>query len=103
MEYSFDIFDKTPERLSALLAENCKKRRLDRGLSRRSLSGITGLPMYTIERFEREGRISLEGFLKLVVAFGWYDEMSDILSRSKYSTGDELATINRNCGRKKGR
>ena len=38
MEYSFDIFDKNPERLATILAENCRRRRLDRGLSRRSLS-----------------------------------------------------------------
>ena len=30
MEYSFDIFDKTPLRLATILAENCRKRRLDR-------------------------------------------------------------------------
>ena len=29
MEYSFDIFDKNPERLATILAENCRKRRLD--------------------------------------------------------------------------
>ena len=43
MEYSFDIFDKDPERLAIILAENCRKRRLDKGLSRRSLSEIIGI------------------------------------------------------------
>lgn len=38
MEYSFDIFDKTPERLASILADNCRKRRLEKGMSRRSLS-----------------------------------------------------------------
>ena len=51
MEYSFDIFDKNPERLATILAENCRKRRLDKGLSRRSLSEITGIPEPTLERF----------------------------------------------------
>lgn len=32
MEYSFDIFNKTPEHLAMVLAENCRKRRLDRGM-----------------------------------------------------------------------
>ena len=50
MEYSFDIFDKNPERLATILAENCRRRRLDRGLSRRSLSETTGIPEPTLER-----------------------------------------------------
>ena len=76
MEYCFDIFDKNPERLAAILAENCRKRRLDKGLSRRSLSEITGIPEPTLERFETKGKISLEAFLKLIVEFSWFDEMS---------------------------
>lgn len=103
MEYSFDIFDKNPERLATILAENCRKRRLDRGLSRRSLSEITGIPEPTLERFETQGKISLEAFLKLVVEFGWFDEMSAIMGKSKFTTGEELETINKNRGRQKGR
>lgn len=103
MGYSFDIFDKNPERLSTILAENCRKRRLDKGLSRRSLSEITGIPESTLERFETKGKISLEAFLKLVVEFGWFDEMSVIMSKSKFSTGKELEIINKNLGRQKGR
>ena len=92
MEYSFDIFDKNPERLAAILADNCRKRRLDRGLSRRSLSEMTGIPEPTLERFETKGKISLEAFLKLVVEFGWFDEMSAIMGKSKFTTGEELKT-----------
>lgn len=103
MEYSLDIFDKNPERLAAILAENCRKRRLDKGMSRRSLSEVTGIPEPTLERFETKGLVSLEAFLKIVVAFDWYDEMSMIMNRTKFSTGEELETINRNRGRQKGR
>ena len=56
MEYSFDIFDKNPERLATILAENCRKRRLEKGLSRRSLSERTGIPEPTLERFETKGK-----------------------------------------------
>ena len=103
MEYSFDIFDKNPERLATILAENCRKRRLDKGLSRRSLSEIIGIPEPTLERFETKGKISLGAFLKLVVEFGWFDEMSIIMSKSKFTTGEELETINKNQGRQRGR
>lgn len=103
MKYSFDIFDKSPERLATILAENCRRCRLDKGLSRRSLSEMTGIPEPTLERFETKGKISLESFLKLVVEFDWFDEMSAIMSKSKFTTGEELETINNNRGRQKGR
>jgi len=103
MKYSFDIFDKNPERLAKILAENARKRRLDKGLSRRSLSERTGIPEPTLERFETKGKISLEAFLKLVVEFDWFDEMSTILGKSKFSTGEELETINKNQRRQRGR
>ena len=103
MGYSFDIFNKTPERLALILAENCRKRRLDRGMSRRSLAEATGVPEPTLERFETKGKISLEAFLKLVVEFDWFDEMGAIMGKSKFTTGEELETINRNRGRQKGR
>ena len=103
MGYSFDIFNKTPERLALILAENCRKRRLDRGMSRRSLAEATGVPEPTLERFETKGKISLEAFLKLVVEFDWFDEMGEIMGKSKFTTGEELETINKNRGRQKGR
>ncbi len=103
MKYSFDIFDKNPERLAKILAENARKRRLDKGLSRRSLSERTGIPEPTLERFETKGKISLEAFLKLVVEFDWFVEMSAILGKSKFSTGEELETINKNQRRQRGR
>lgn len=85
------------------MARNCKVRRLERGYSRRTLAERTGVPAPTIERFERTGRISFESFCAIVVEFDYFQEMSEILSRPKYSTGTELETINRNKNRVKGR
>ncbi|MBP5796524.1 MAG: helix-turn-helix transcriptional regulator [Bacteroidales bacterium] len=85
------------------LAGHCKARRLEKGYSRRSLSEITGIPAPTIERFEKTGKISLESFCRLVIEFDYFEEMTLILSRTKYSTARELETINRNHNRKNGR
>lgn len=103
MGYDFDIFNKNPQRLAMILAGNCRKRRLDKGMSRRSLAEATGIPEPTLERFETKGRISLDAFLKLIVEFDWFDEMSAIMGKSKFSTGEELEAINKNKGRQKGR
>lgn len=81
------------------MATNCRRRRLDKGMSRRNLSEQTGIPEPTLERFETKEKISLEAFLKLVVAFDWYDEMSVIMGKSKFTTGAEPERINKNQNR----
>lgn len=103
MEYTLDIYSKQPEQLMQRMAQNCKARRLERGFSRRTLSERTGVPAPTIERFETTGKISFESFCALVVEFDYFEEMSQILSMPKYTTGRELETINRNKKRQKGR
>ena len=85
------------------LSSNCRARRLEKGYSRRTLSELTGIPAPTLERFERTGKISLESFCKIIIQFDYFDEMADILGRTKYSTSAELETINKNQTRKNGR
>ena len=96
MEYTLDIYSKQPEQLMRKMAQNCKARRLERGYSRRTLAQKTGVPAPTI-------KISFESFCAIVVEFDYFQEMSEILSKPKYSTGIELETINKNKKRVKGR
>lgn len=103
MEYRLDNYSRNPEILMTRIASNCKARRLDKGYSRKTLSDITGVPAPTIERFERTGRISLESFCRLVIEFDYFDEMGEILARTKYSTSEELERITKNRNRKNGR
>ena len=103
MEYTLDIYARQPELLMAMMAKNCKDRRLERGYSRRTLAERIGVPAPTIERFEKTGKISLESFCAIAVEFDYFQEMSEILSKPKYTTGSELETINRNKNRIKGR
>lgn len=103
MEYTLDIYARQPEELMQKVARNCKARRLERGYSRKTLSDRTGVPAPTIERFETTGKISFESFCALVVEFDYFQEMSEILSKPKYTTGEELETINKNRNRVKGR
>lgn len=103
MEYTLDIYARQPEQLMTIMAKNCKDRRLERGYSRRTLAERTGVPAPTIERFEKTGKISFESFCAIAVEFDYFQEMSEILSKPKYTTGSELETINRNKNRIKGR
>ncbi|MBQ7773640.1 MAG: helix-turn-helix transcriptional regulator [Bacteroidales bacterium] len=103
MEYTLDIYSNKHEVLMQKMAKYCKSRRLERGYSRRTLAERTGIPAPTIERFEKTGKISFESFCILVVEFDYLQEMEQILSKAKYTTGSELETINRNKNRIKGR
>ena len=103
MEYRLDNYSRNPQMLLDLMARNCKARRLEKGYSRKTLSVLTGVPAPTIERFERSGKISLEAFCRIVIQFDYFDEMAAILNRTKYSTSQELETINKNRNRKTGR
>ena len=103
MEYRLDNYSCDPQLLQDRLAQNCRARRLEKGYSRKTLSDLTGIPAPTIERFERTGKISLEGFCRLAIQFDYFDEMAAILNHTKYSTSQELEVINTNQNRKNGR
>lgn len=99
-EYVFD-----PHPLSVTmqrLAENMKIRRLEKKLSTKSLSEISGVPASSIQRFELKHAISLESYVKLAKALGYSEEIMQLLAEPKYDTMEELLEINRNRTRKRG-
>jgi transcriptional regulator with XRE-family HTH domain len=98
--YTFDPYplQVTMQRL----AENLKARRLERKLSTKSLSAMSGVPTSTIQKFELKHTISLESFVKLAKALGYSEEIMQLLSEPKYDTMEELIEINKNKTRKRG-
>ena len=98
--YDFNI-DTTTDLLK-LLAGNCQKRRLEKGLSRNTLSEISGIPVATIAKFEQKHSISLPSFVAIANGLGYAKEIKELLSQPLYSTMEELDTINKNKKRKRG-
>lgn len=98
--YTFDPYplQVTMQRM----AENLKTRRLEKKLSTKSLSAMSGVPTSTIQRFELKHVISLESYVKLAKALGYAEEMMNLLAEPKYDTMEELLEINRNRTRKRG-
>ena len=84
------------------LAENLKSRRLERKISTRSLSEMSGVPASSIQRFELKHAISLESFVKLAKALGYSEEIMQLLSEPKYDTMEELLEIQKNRTRRRG-
>ena len=97
------IFDQYPLPVTMQrMAENLKARRLEKKLSTKSLSALSGVPAATIQRFELKHSISLESYVKLAKALGYSDELMQLLAEPKYDTMEELLEINKNKNRKRG-
>lgn len=99
--YNFDI--DAPNELLAILANNLQKRRLEKGLSREALTGLSGIPTPTIAKFEQKHTISLSSYVALAKALGYAEAIKELLSVPIYDTTEELEMINKNKHRKKGR
>lgn len=84
------------------LSERLKQRRLEKGITRDSLSAMSGVPTPTITKFEREHTISLKQYLSLCIAMGYTSDIQDIMLQPKYKTIEELEQINRNKNRRRG-
>ena len=101
--YNTYVFDPYPLQVTMQrLAENLKARRLERKLSTKSLSAMSGVPASSIQRFELKHSISLESYVKLAKALGYSNELMQLLAEPKYDTMDELLEINKNRNRKRG-
>ena len=101
--YNTYIFDPYPLQVTMQrLAENLKARRLERKLSTKSLSAMSGVPASSIQRFELKHSISLESYVKLAKALGYSNELMQLLAEPKYDTMEELLEINKNRNRKRG-
>ena len=98
--YNFDI-DTTGDILK-VVAQNFQKRRLEKGISRNRLAGMSGVPAPTIAKFEQKHSISLTSYVALAKALGYTKDVKELLSKPLYNTMEELDTINKNKGRKRG-
>ena len=101
--YNEYVFDPYPLPVTMQrMAENLKARRLEKKLSTKRLSAMSGVPAATIQRFELKYAISLESYVKLAKALGYSEELMQLLAEPKYDTMEELLEINKNKTRKRG-
>ncbi len=103
MPLLYDFNMDSADDIASRLAENLKRRRLEKGLSRKALTMMSGVPAPTIAKFEQQHSISLVSFLALAKALGYTEELKSLLSEPIYTTMEELDTINKNKNRKRGR
>lgn len=103
MLYLYTLEQETVEEIMTILASNLRRRRLEKGLSRKALSLRSGIPAPTISKFEQHHTISLSSFVSLAQALDYTTELKQLLSQPHYSTMEEMQVINKNKNRKRGR
>ncbi len=69
------------------LREKAKERRLRQGLTQKGLAIRAGVSLPTLRKFEQKGLISLESFLKLLMALGCLEDFVRALESNDESYG----------------
>lgn len=102
MSCEYDFIEDSPFEIMVCLAEKLRRRRLEKGMSRKALSELSGVPLGTIAKFEQKHSISLQQFVDMAVALGYADQLKPLLAEPRYKTIGELETIKANQNRKRG-
>lgn len=85
-----------------VMAANAKKRRLEKGWTRKYLCERSDVPVSTIAKFESLHTISLASYVAIAKALGYSSDMKKLMSEAIFTTMKELDTINNNKNRKRG-
>jgi len=91
----------TSDDIAKQLADDFRKRRIEKNLTRELVAEQSGVAMSNIVRFEQKGLISLNNFISIIMVLGYTSEMKSLLAQPKYSTMEELMQIRKNTGKKK--
>jgi len=86
------LFLPSIEEAQSRIAQNCRARRLQMGLTQPQLAERANIPFSTLRRFERKAAISLENFLKLQTVLGGLSDVvaATDLSETAYGSIDEI-------------
>ena len=93
--YTLDNVDD----IAKALADDFRKRRIEKNLTRKQIAEMSGVAMGNIVRFEQKGLISLKNLIGIAMALGYISEVKRIFSEPKYSTMEELTQIRKNTGK----
>lgn len=95
--YTLDTVDD----IAKGIAEDFRKRRIEKNLTREQVAEKSGIALANIVRFEQKGLISLKNLIGIAMAMEYTSEVKNIFSEPKYSTMEELTQIRKNTGKKR--
>ncbi|MBP3245987.1 MAG: helix-turn-helix transcriptional regulator [Bacteroidaceae bacterium] len=85
--------------IAKALAEDFRKRRIEKNLTREQVAEKSGVALSNLVRFEQKGLISLKNLIGLAMAMGYTSEVKSLFAEPKYSTMEELTQIRKNMGK----
>ena len=85
--------------IARVLADDFRKRRIEKNLTRKQIAEMSGVAMGNIVRFAQKGLISLKNLIGIAMALGYISEVKRIFAEPKYSTMEELTQIRKNTGK----
>ena len=90
-----------PDDIAQSMADDLRKRRIEKNITRDQLAEQSGVVVSNIARFEQKGLISLRNLISLAMALGYTSELKNVFAQPKYSTMEELTQIRKNSNKKK--
>ena len=81
---------ETPEEINQSIAENTRRLRKRKKMSRKKLSELSGVSYASIKRFEETGYISFLSLTKIAIAFGAEQDIKRIFSEVPYNSIQEV-------------
>lgn len=78
MNTNFSFLQKTPGEIQMLIAGRIRMIRRRRKISQKKLSGLSGVSLGSLKRFEQSGEISFLSLIKIAAALGLNTEMEHL-------------------------
>ncbi len=87
---SFFFNSKTPNDIAKELVEKIKQHRKKLKISQAQLASKSGVSLGSIKRFESKYEISLNSFIKILIALNLEQDLENLFTQKSYNSIDEV-------------
>ncbi len=87
---NFLFNSKTPNDIAKELIEKIKQHRKKLKISQAQLASKSGVSLGSIKRFESKYEISLNSFIKILIALNLEQDLENLFTQKNYSSIDEV-------------
>ncbi len=87
---SFLFNPKTPNDIARELVEKIKQHRKKLKISQTQLAAKSGVSLGSIKRFEAKYEISLNSFIKILIALNLEQDLENLFTQKNYNSIDEV-------------
>ena len=87
---SFFFNPKTPNDIAKELVEKIKQHRKKLKISQAQLASKSGVSLGSIKRFESKYEISLNSFIKILIALNLEQDLENLFTQKNYASIDEV-------------